>query len=614
MEIIHIALRSGYTFKKVFAHVNKIVELSQNKYVGIADQENSFAHYELEKLCRQSEEKGVMPIFGVRLKVVPDASERIPPRGQFGKELIFIAKTNEGLEEIYNLIKINFDNFYYRGNISWFDVRPLSKNVIVIAEDFTDSSRIDYIALTPNTPKFILKKYPKIPRVAMVDNYYIKSSDEEVYQIFTFSKTPGQNKTETKTYPQYVMSTIEWRRFFRNSKEDLNKAIKNTHKIAKQCKAKLQKAPMIKYNGKESIEYMCKLGAKKRKINIESKGEYKDRYDREIKLIKEKEYTDYFLIVADLIRWSKQRMFVGPSRGSSAGSLVCYLLGITEVDPIPYDLIFERFIDETRKDLPDIDIDFPDNKRDMVIKYLIKKYGEDKVKHIAIVSKMKARVAISEWCKGLMIPEYETEALKNAVIERSRGDARAAMCLLDTFETTDIGKEFLENFPNMHSVSQIEDHPRHHGVHAAGIIICNNPIHKYCGVSGRDNVSMVDKYAAEYLNLLKIDVLGLRTLSVLADAAKQVGMDHNDFYKLDLEDKKVFKIFNKMRIQGIFQFEGYSLSQLTRKMGIKRFDDIVAITSLARPGALYSGGANRYVKYRLGQDRPVFCRFVWIDW
>jgi len=597
-EIIHVALRTGYSFKSVYGHLVDTIDKSHNGFVGVADIGNTFAHAKLFKMSETTE--GLTPIYGVRLTVVLDAVERVKPRGQFGKEHIFIARTYDGLVEIYGLMSKYFANFYYRGNVSKHDVDNLSEDVIVIAEDFEFPDRIDLIGLSPNTNLKVLNDYPEIPRIALCDNYYPRPEDRKVYELLTAPKS------ERKTRPQHIMTTTEWKVFFKDSGEDLERAISNTHKLAKACQVKMKSAPMIKSIDKENIELLCKIGAKRRKIDIVNEGEYKDRYEREMELIKKKDFDDYFLVVADLIRWAKKRMFVGPSRGSSAGSLVCYLLGITEVDPIPYDLIFERFIDINRGDLPDIDIDFPDNKRESIIKYLRTKYGEKQVKQIGTLSLMKPKIAISEWARGLRIPEYETESLKNAIVERSGGDARSAMCILDTLETTEVGKEFVKEYPAMKTVSQIENHPRHHGVHAAGVIVCNDDIEKYIGVNTRDNTVMADKKESEYLNLLKIDVLGLRTLAVLADCADQIGMKYEEFYSLNLEDPKVFEPFNEMRLSGIFQFEGYSLGNMVRQMGVHKFEDIVAITSLARPGALYSGGALRYVKLRLGEEQPDF--------
>lgn len=604
-KIIHLALRTGYSFRQVFGHIEKTLEFANENIIGIADTGNTFSQYEIEKACKKN--KSLKPIYGVRLNVVKDGTQQVKPRGQFGPEYIFIAKNQKGLREIYSLIKTSYDNFYYRGNLSFTDVTRLSENVIVIAEDVQDTTRLDYIALTTTTPKYMYEEgiEQNIPFIAIVNNFYPNVDDHDTYELLV-----GSMNACRQTYPQHILSTEEWYKF-QISKgrfgENLEKAVENTHVVSNLCEhITLAKAPMIKAKSSSSIEYLCKIGAKKKKIDIINDGVYKERYDYEINLIKERGFDDYFLVVADMIAKAKKKMLVGPGRGSSGGSLVCYIMGITEVDPIVHGLIFERFIDVTRFDLPDIDIDFPDSSRDGVIKQLIKDYGEDKVKHIANISTLKAKSAIGNFAKGLGIPPSETETVKNAIIQRSGGDVRSRQCIEDTLKTTEVGKEFAEKYPPMKLVASVEGHPDHSSVHAAGIIVCNDPIHYYGGTNARDNTVMVNKHSSEYLNLLKIDVLGLRTLAVLETCADLVGMDHMEFYDLPLDDAGAYQIFNDNRLNGIFQFEGHSLATLAKKMGIHIFEDIVAITSLARPGALYSGGAARYVKYRLGQDSPVY--------
>ena len=218
-------------------------------------------------------------------------------------------------------------------------------------------------------------------------------------------------------------------------------------------------------------------------------------------LLSHKNFEDYFYVIADMVKYAKQHMLVGPARGSSAGSLVCYLLDITDIDPLQYDLLFERFIDITRADLPDIDIDFPDDRREMVFEYLRNKYGAEKVAHLGTVSRYKAKSAITEVAKELAIPMWEVNDLKGAIIERSSGDARAAMCIMDTFNDLEIGKKVLEKYPQMKVAADMENHARHNGVHAAGIIVTEEPVHNYCSVSQQSGAAQIDKKDAEDLKL-----------------------------------------------------------------------------------------------------------------
>lgn len=607
-EIIHLALKTGYSFKETYGDVKNILDFENgNGAIGIADSASSFGFVALEKLLKGKDD--IKPIYGARIAVVKDGTQHVPPRGQFGCEYIFIAKNIKGLREIYNLIKINYDNFYYRGQVSFSDVLALSENVIVIAEDVQCTDRLDYVAITTSTPKYMIEvaREENIPFVAIVNNEYSRQGDHDTYELLVGSRNANRH-----TYPQHIMSTEEIIAFHKKkgilSLDEIKIAIDNTHAIAGLVeKFKLPKAPLIESKSKFTIEYLCEIGAKKKGIDIKNKGIYRDRYEREILLIKEKSFDHYFLVVADMISKAKKKMLVGPGRGSAGGSLVCYLLGITDgIDPVEYGLMFERFIDVTRSDLPDIDIDFPDNKRDSVIKQLIVDYGEDHVKHIANVSTMQPKSAIGDFAKGLKFPISEVEELKNAIIENKGGFKRAGNFVSETLFNTDVGVAFCKKNPKIQLAINVEGHPSHTSVHAAGIIVCNDPIHWYIGTNIRDKTAMVDKFAAEYLNLLKIDVLGLRTLSILEECASMVGMKHSDYYLIEKDDKKTFDLLSDGRTHGVFQFEGSSLRTLSMKMGIENFNDMIAITSLARPGALYSGGASRYIELRLGEKTPVF--------
>ena len=236
----------------------------------------------------------------------------------------------------------------------------------------------------------------------------------------------------------------------------------------------------------------------------------------------------------------------------------------------------------------------------------MRKHGKANVQTISTISKYKPKVTIGEFAKHMNIPKFETEAVKDVIIERAGGDARASYCLEDTLKGTDVGKEFLSKFPQMLNVKYAEGHCKQKGKHAAGIIVCNEPIVEYCGIDMRDGTAMLDKKDAEKLNLLKIDVLGLRTLSVLQDCAKAIGMDYKKYYELPLDDEKAYSIFKAKRLGGVFQFEGEAMKSINDSAPMERFEDIVAAGALGRPGALSSGGTSRYVQLRNGTREPLY--------
>lgn len=602
--IINLALRSEYSFKQTFGKVADMKNHVVDGYVGVADINNTFAHAIMEKNFQDTD---VQPIFGVRIDVVKECYNRV--RGASGPRYIFIAKNEAGFYELNKLTTKAWQNFYYKPMIGWSDLQDLSDDVIVISPAIEDESlRLDYLALTPSTNPLFLDL--DVPKVYINDNYFAQPFERNIYQILAGSQKRKDGyvyKFDTKRAFQHILSSEEFYRIWKDKT-----AIDNTYEIAHQCGFKIPKAPMVTYKGKENLDNLCLMGAIKKGVDLDDP-EYKERLDYELGLIKQKEFGDYFLIVAQMVEEAKAEMFVGPSRGSSAGSLVCYLTGITEIDPIKHGLIFERFIDINRHDFPDIDVDFPDEKRGKVIKNIFKTYGEDNVCHISNINKLKARSTLDEVGISLAIPRYEMDLLKDAVVDRSGGDARAQMSIKDTLETTDIGKDMMQKYPALSFAEYLQGHASHAGKHAAGIIVCNNDLSMYGAVNAREGSIMMDKHQAEYLNLLKIDALGLRTLSILQDCAEMIGMDYHDYYTLPLDDEKTFGIFNSMRLYGIFQFEGHAMSMLCAQMGVENFNDIVALTALARPGPLHSGGAGEFIKVRTGQkelnyvcDHPLY--------
>jgi len=585
--------KTEYSFGQVYAHLDKVAEkaASINNFAGIADLHGTWGHVKWAKACKKN---NIKPIFGIVLSVTENQK---PAKRRYSFDnMTFIARNKMGLEEINELVDQAYQQHYYRPLITYKQLNNTTQNIYVITGLAPDWSLINRELFCKASPDNHFRHF-NTPEIACIDNFYITPKDSLIYEPFADIR-----KRERKTTSQYILTYAEWL-----SEGGQAYALKNLKMMAEQIdNIELPQAPMIKYLEKHDIIATCKKGAKKKNINLQDPI-YKVRFEKEINLIQKKEYVDYFFVVADVIKYAKKKMTVGPARGSSAGSLVCYLMDITEVDPIPYGLFFERFIDVNRFDLPDIDVDFQDNKRHLVINYLKRKYGKNNVAQIGNINRLKAKSAIARFAKNLNIPIGDVEEVKDAILERSGGDARAAMCMEDTFDETDAGKRFLEEHPNMEVVKHIENHSSHTGVHAAGILVCNDPITKYTGINSRDKatrIAMIDKKDAEALNLLKIDALGLRTLTIFADICDQIGKPYTWLYTLPLDDKKTYQIFNDQRLTGIFQFEGESMRSLTVQMPVENMEDISALVAISRPGPLASGGATAYLKRRTGQE-PV---------
>ena len=482
------------------------------------------------------------------------------------------------------------------------EVRELlleAKGVVRFAgEALTDPDMFDYIDLNPTSPlaqraALRLHKATGKPLVLTSDNAYPTRDDYAAFMAI------GGRDAAT---PQWLMGEQELRQHIRVLDDAAwAQAVKNTHEVAERCAGALLTAPIIQVAG--DLRALAEEG-RQRRLRLghlpDWPQEYEDRLQRELTAIEAKQFESYFIVVSDLVNWAKQRMLVGPGRGSSAGSLLCYLLGITEVDPIPHGLLFERFIDLTRKDLPDIDIDFSDVKRDQCFEYLAAKYGSHNVARIGNVNTLKPRSVMAEVCKRFGIPDKERFDLLNVLIEYSSGDSRYGKGLEDTLNNTDTGRRFMERNPKAVVMSEVENHAWHTGVHAAGVIVCNVPVDEYCTV-GADGVAHIDKPDSEYLNLLKIDALGLRTLGIIEDSGVTTA---EELYALKLDDPAVLEVFNQRKYTGIFQFEGQSQRTISAQVHVDNFRTVDHLTALARPGPLGGGATGKYIARKAGQE-PV---------
>lgn len=371
----------------------------------------------------------------------------------------------------------------------------------------------------------------------------------------------------------------------------------------------VEESPSVKL-----IWHWLRQGWKFRGINKLPKAD-RDAYlwniEKEMKLIVSKDFVDYFLMVSDIIRWSKANdILVGPGRGSAAASYVCWFLRITEVDPLPYPaMVFERFIDESRNDLPDIDIDFDDDRRWEVQRYIESKYGSDHVGNIGTFTRYRGKNALDDVARVHRIPKWEVDKVKDLIVERSGGDARFDASLEDTVEMFPQAKEVFDRNPDLRYAFELEGNLKGFGIHAAGIVVGAEPLNGYVATYARldpkskrqRQVLSVDKYDGEHLGMLKLDALGLTTMGTLRIALELAGLTTPDLYKIKMDDPATLKAFHDADVTGIFQFEGRALRQTTEQMKPNNFHDLAAINALSRPGPLHSGTTGDYLSVREGR-------------
>lgn len=606
-------IRTGYSFRTAVGSLKNVTERLQT--LGwtewpISDRCSTFGFVKWNKAAKAAE---VKPVFGVELGVVVKRGEKKPIVDYW----TFFAK--EDLRSIHDLIALatrlgeKEPSLTYEEALSATGVIKLSGERLQI-EAFEEACRnvinktLDkspyedfFVGLSPSMNKGLFNQLraKHFRFIATSDNVFSTEDEKELYRIAL------GRRSFTQTYPQWILSDEEWAESleFVADKETLQDALRNRSLALKSCSATLREATMLKPDKPKSLRTLCEEGALSLSINLEDPI-YKARLDRELELIDEKKYEDYFHIIADMIAWAKERMIVGPARGSSCGSLVCYLLGITTIDPIPYGLIFERFIDVNRTDLPDIDIDFSDTRRDQVFKYVEDKYGIDRVARLGTVGLFKPRSALKQASIGLHIPKWKVDRVLEGLIERSSADSRAMMALEDTLNETDAGRTMLADHPEVLIAARMEGHPNNASQHAAGIVITEEPVSQYVAVDSRTKSAMCDKGDAESLNLLKIDALGLTQLSIFERTLQLIGEPDKSGWleKLPLDDPKAFEVLNSQKWAGIFQFAGSALQSLAKQVTIDNLEDIISITALARPGPMATGGANSWAKRRMGKE------------
>lgn len=329
---------------------------------------------------------------------------------------------------------------------------------------------------------------------------------------------------------------------------------------------------------------------------------------QETELVISKDFASYFLLVSDIVRWAKDHgIAVGPGRGSSAASLDCYLLRITEPDPLMFPLTdFTRFIDPTRVDLPDIDVDFDDVRRHEVREYAVSRWGEESVANIGTFTKYKGRNSITDVGRVYAIPPGPLEVVKGMIIERSGGDSRADASLEDTFASFPPAAEVLALYPKLQMAVELEGNYRGMSTHAAGLVISDTPIADVCAmysrlVHGRPIAAVaVDKKDAEYLGLMKIDVLGLTTMGEIAEMLQLTGMTLEELYALPFDDELTFAAFQRADVIGIFQFEGRATRLVCREVKPEDIYELIHVNALSRPGPLFSGTTTEFINIKRG--------------
>lgn len=650
LGFVHLHIHSEYSLLDGANRIKDLPvrakELGMNA-IAITDHGVMFGAIDFYKACKAN---GVKPIIGCEVYVAPRGrKDKEPKIDEKYNHLILLAKNNEGYKNLAKLVSWGFtEGFYYKPRIDKEILEKYHEGIIclsaclagevnqaILNNNIEEAKKValwfknlfgeDYYLEVQNNgikeqvlvnQKLVdLSRELNIPLVATNDAHYLKKEDAYNHEVLlciqTGKKMTDEDRMRFDTDELYVKSPEEMIEYFKNIPE----AIENTVKIAEKCNVEFEFGHTIlpNYDVPEQysthydyLESLTQAGLTKRYGQNITK-EIQERAQYELSVIKKMGYVDYFLIVWDYINYAKTHNIpVGPGRGSGAGSIVAYSIGITDIDPIKYNLIFERFLNPERISMPDFDVDFCYEKRDKVIEYVCDKYGKENVSQIITFGTMSARMVIRDVGRALDVPYAETDKLAKMIPNELHITIKKAL------EQNRELKELYENDATVKKLIEIamalEGMPRQASTHACGIVITKEPVVNYVPLYMRDNTISTQYIMTtlEELGLLKMDFLGLRTLTVIQDTIDLVKKDKciDVEFDKDMNDPKVYKLWQDGNSVGIFQFESQGMTNFMKELKPDCLEDIIAGVSLYRPGPMDQ--IPRYIANKKDPEHAVY--------
>ena len=658
MSFVHLHCHTDYSLLDGACDIDQLMKITVEQKmpaVAMTDHGNLFGAVKFYNAARAA---GVHPVIGCEVYVSQQGHKTRSDTDRYN-HLVLLCENQEGYRNLIRLVSTGYlDGFYYKPRIDLDLLAQHSKGLIglsaclrghiaetILADKYDEARRLAYTysdilgknnfflevqdhhleqdkRLTPELNR--LSHETGLPLVATNDSHYLRKDDARAHEILLCIQTGkgfnDPNRMRWSTPDFYLKSRDEMMELF----GELEDALDRTWEIAQRCQVHLEKVkePFPRFDVPEShttdtyFEYVARQGFEKRRQRLEAmraKGvlkhdlaEYAERLDLEIRMIQKMKFSGYFLIVWDFIRYAKQMGIpVGPGRGSAAGSLVGYAMAITDIDPLQYGLLFERFLNPERVSMPDIDVDFCMNRRGEVIQYVTEKYGREQVAQIITFNTLGARAAIKDVGRVLEMPFADVDRITKLVPNVLN------ISLTEAIEQEPGFTELRKKDPKVDDVLNValrlEGLARNCSVHAAGVVISPQPLKELVPLykTNRDEiVTQFDMGGLEKLALLKMDFLGLTTLTLIQDALRLIEKRHGVKLvpeDLPLDDKDTYEVFCKGFTSGVFQFESSGMRDILRRYQPSRLEDLTALNALYRPGPIQGGMVDDFIERKWGR-------------
>jgi len=654
-KFTHLHVHSHYSLLDGLSKIDELLDKCEKDGMDSIALTDHGVMYGIVEFYQKAKKRGIKPILGVEAYVAPNGLKNKRSRADASNyHLTLLAKNEKGYKNLLKLTSLaHLDGFYYKPRIDYDTLEHYTDGLIclsgclsgqipklIVSDKYEDAKKLairlrdmfrkdDFYLELQSHPKIHeqalankgmikLSKEIGVPVVATHDSHYIYPEDAAAQDILvavqTGNKVTDTDRMSMKKYDFSLKSPDEMARAFKNNPE----AIEATQEIANKCNIKidLSSTHLPKFevpDGETDLSYLKNLvneGAKKRLKKKADSKEVTTRLKYELSVVEKTGYASYFLIVQDFVNWAKGNgIVVGPGRGSAAGSLVSYVLNITDVNPLDYDLMFERFLNPERVSMPDIDIDFTDVRRDEVIEYARQKYGRDRVAQIITFGTMASRMAIRDVGRALGISYSFCDQVAKMIplgysLEKSMNEVEElkALCKRDKD-----GKELIKY------ARKLEGVVRHASTHACGVVITENPLTDYTPLQMASNgdekaiVTQYEMHAVEDLGLLKMDFLGLKNLTVIENTLKIVKATRGkkiDISKIPIDDDKAFKLLREGKTIGIFQLESGGMTRYLKQLAPTEMEDIIAMVALYRPGPMEL--IPSFIRRKHGLENPEY--------